>query len=168
MTLDEISRAALDPAMAWLPARMDSPEARVMLLTIAMQESRLQHRFQVVDLNRPWVKGPARSFWQGEKTGGMCYWIFRHPSTKDLAEAACAFRGVPATPDDVWAAIENDDVLAAILARLLLWSDPGRLPLVTQTDAAWSLYVRTWRPGKPKPDTWPGFHRTVRAFMGYP
>jgi len=32
--------------------------------------------------------------------------------------------------------IENDDVLAEILTRLLLWTDPGALPRVIDTEAA--------------------------------
>ncbi len=40
-----------------------------------------------------------------------------------------------------------DDVLAAGLARLLLWSDSGRLSTVGDEQGAWNLYLRTWRPG---------------------
>ena len=57
-------------------------------------------------------------------------------------------------PDAIYAALEYDDVLAAGVARLLLWTDPKALPPVGDVDAAWALYLRTWRPGKPKPDSW--------------
>ena len=56
-------------------------------------------------------------------------------------------RGVAPVSEPVYAAIEFDDVLAAALARLLLWSDPGKLPGKGDTEAAWQLYLRTWRPG---------------------
>lgn len=38
-------------------------------------------------------------------------------------------------------------MLAAGLARLLLWSDPGRLPSEDDVEGAWRLYLKTWRPG---------------------
>lgn len=44
-------------------------------------------------------------------------------------------------------ALEVDDVLAAGFARLLLWTDPHRLPAVGDVEGAWQLYLRTWRPG---------------------
>ncbi|MNL60597.1 hypothetical protein D3C87_1844250 [compost metagenome] len=54
----------------------------------------------------------------------------------------------------VYATLEKDDVLASAFARLLLWTDPKALPDVGAKDAAWALYLRTWRPGKPHPQTW--------------
>jgi len=73
---------------------------------------------------------------------------------RDLAVGLCAVRGVDPSPRAVWDAIERDDVLAAGLARLLLWTDPSRLPRLGDADGAWQLYVRTWRPGKPHRRTW--------------
>ncbi|MNG31598.1 hypothetical protein D3C84_1174300 [compost metagenome] len=58
----------------------------------------------------------------------------------------------------VYVAIEHDDVLAAALARLLLWTDPGKLPKLGDEQGAWDLYLRTWRPGKPHPETWPALY----------
>ena len=43
--------------------RVDSPEAEVLLLAIATQESALRHRTQ--------VGGPARGYWQFERGGGL-------------------------------------------------------------------------------------------------
>jgi len=176
MTLDEVTRTAIDPALAWLPAKMNTIEARAELLTIGLQESKFEHRWQV--LNDPTKKGPARSFWQGEQGGGMVTGTMTHPASKELARAACAFRGVAFTPWAVWTAIENDDVLAAILARLLLWTEPGALPRVTDTEAAWLLYLRAWRPGAHARGTpakraqlraeWEQHHRAARAFLGLP
>lgn len=163
MTLDEIMRTGIEPALAWLPPKMSSPEACVQLLTTGLQESKFAHRFQV--LNTPGVKGPARSFWQMEEGGGV-KGVMNHPASAALARAACDFRGVPFDRRAIWLGIETDDVLAAIFARLLYFTDPGRLPPLTQTAEAWALYLRTWRPGKPKPDTWPGYHRQARAFLG--
>ena len=38
-------------------------------------------------------------------------------------------------------------MLAAGLARLLLWTDPARLPGAADVEAAWQIYLRQWRPG---------------------
>ena len=39
---------AIEPALRLLPAALDTPEARVMLIAIGLQESRLVHRRQLV------------------------------------------------------------------------------------------------------------------------
>jgi hypothetical protein len=176
MTLDEITRTAIEPALAWLPPKMTSPEARAMVLTIGSQESNFSARFQI--LNDPTKKGPARSFWQGEKGGGLVAGTMTHPASKDLARAACAAHGVAFTTQAVWEAIERDDVLAAILARLLLWTEPGPLPRVTDVASAWGLYLHAWRPGayargtpierSALKATWDRKHREARAFLGLP
>ena len=63
MNLVEVLRTNVLPGMALLPDRMDTPEARVMMLAIGLQESRFVHRRQ--------IKGPARGFWQFEQGGGV-------------------------------------------------------------------------------------------------
>ena len=48
----------------------------------------------------------------------------------------------------------SGDLLAAVLARLLLWCDPRPLP--DSEDAGWVCYAqRVWKPSKPHHDTWP-------------
>jgi len=155
MTLSEIRERGIAPALALLPARMSSREAEIMLLAIGLQESRFEHRRQLVG-SPPRPTGPAKSFWQAEQGGGMVTGLLRYhdDSARDLAVGLCAVRGVDPSPRAVWDAIERDDVLAAGLARLLLWTDPGRLPRLGDADGAWQLYVRTWRPGKPHRSTW--------------
>lgn len=147
MTLTDIQRQAIEPAYLLLPARMESVEATVMLLAIGLQESRFQYRRQ--------IKGPARSFWQAEKGGGMIHGVLRHPATRKHALAVCDARGVRPVDEAVYAAIEHDDVLAAALARLLLFTDPLPLPKMGDAAGAWDYYTRTWRPGRPHPQTWP-------------
>jgi hypothetical protein len=71
----------LDAALAGLPASMDSPQARVLLIAIALQESRLTHRDQIVKGKKPGVKGPALGLWQFEKGGGV-RGVLRHPASK--------------------------------------------------------------------------------------
>ena len=54
----------------------------------------------------------------------------------------------------IWEALQRDDVLAAGFARLLLLTDPGKLPEIRDQAGAWKLYEKVWRPGKPHPETW--------------
>ncbi len=155
--LDTIIHEAINPALALLPPNMDSPEARVMLLAIGLQESRFMYRAQKI-AGRPYEKGPARGFWQEERGGGV-HGVMEHWATKALAEMLCKERGVPFDSVLVHAALETDDVLAAGFARLLLWADPFKLPgLNSSHDAAWDCYMRNWRPGKPHRETWDEFH----------
>lgn len=146
MDLKTFIRTAITPALAMLPAEMDSAAARIQLLTTGLQESLFLHRRQLVG-KPPRPIGPAKSFWQGEQGGGMVHGVRVHLDTRDLAAQIYRARGVPANDGAIWNAIEHDDVLAAGLARLLLWSDPRPLPVVGDEDGAWALYLRTWRPG---------------------
>lgn len=137
-------------ALALLPQKMATRAAIVELLSIGAQESEdWQYRRQKGN-------GPARGFWQFEKNGGV-KGVMEHPSAtvRELARKVCHARGVPFVRDTVWEALEHDDVLAAAFARLNLYGDPFALPEVGKCDAAWELYLRVWRPGKPHPDEWP-------------
>ena len=162
MTLHQITSAAINPALALLPGKMDSREARVLLLAIGLQESRFEHRFQVVQ-GRPGAKGPARGYWQFElgtaASKGGVWGVFLHPATNGLLKAVATARGILASPTNIWQAIESDDVLAAAVARLLIYTDPLQLPALGDAAGAWQLYARRcWRPGKPHPETWPGYY----------
>ena len=141
-----IDKTVLDPALRLLPASMDTPQARVMLLAICGQEADFTHRWQVVDPSRPEIRGPARGLWQFERGGGV-KGVLTHPATKALASRICMERGIRAEVGVVHLALESDDVLAACFARLLLWSDPHTLPALGTQSSAFDLYLRTWRPG---------------------
>jgi len=145
MNLSEIRERAIAPALALLPARMNSAAAEVQMLAIGLQESRFEHRRQ--------IGGPARGFWQFEQGGGV-RGVLRHHSSREHAQAVCRARSVIATESAVYAALEHDDVLAAAFARLLLWTDPKPLPAIGDEQGAWDLYLRVWRPGKPHRHTW--------------
>jgi len=159
IVLNVILQEAIQPALELLPEKLTSDEAKVMLLSIGLQESRFKYRFQIVK-GQPYVKGPARGYWQFERGGGVLG-VLNHPATKFLAQDVCKARAVAPNSMAVWNAMEEDDILAAAFARLLLFTDPFRLP----KDAAggWDLYMRTWRPGRPHPETWNEFHAQARA-----
>ena len=102
--------------LALLPAKMSGCRAMTMLIAIGLQESGFLVR-------RQYGNGPARGFWQFEQNGGV-KGVMEYPATTSYAAAICLQRGVPFERAKVWAALETDDVLAVVFARLLLWSDP--------------------------------------------
>ena len=162
-SLATITRTGINPALKLLPKAMDSREARVILLAIGQQESGFEHRWQVIDAKRPSRKGPARGFWQFElgtrASRGGVWGVYLHEASRYWLSVLCQARGVEFNPRAIWLAIEQDDVLAAGLARLLLFTDPKRLPSRGDAVGAWNLYrYRTWRPGRPHYDTWGGYY----------
>ncbi|UXY51647.1 hypothetical protein [Pseudomonas tohonis] len=150
MTLDSLCRLVIEPALALLPDEMNSPEAQLMLLAIALQESGLE--------KRPLAEGGPHSYWRSGSPDEMVHFVLRCPVTRDLAVTVCDARQVPPVDERVRAALEHDDVLAAAFARLLLWTDPALLPRIDEVDAGHDLYMRTWRTPDPRPELWPEHH----------
>jgi hypothetical protein len=136
-------------AEALLPPAMRTPAARAMLLAIGLQESSFEARRQL-------PTGPARGFWQFER-GGVAG-VLGHPASRPHLERVLRTLGYPADPWAVHQALEHHDVLACVCARLLLWTHPAALPSEHLYDVAWSQYLATWRPGKPRPATWRGYY----------
>lgn len=149
MTPAEFRAEILRPWLLALAPVIEIPhsvEAENLLLAIAIQESALEHRYQVTTGNG--YTGPARGWWQFEVAGVRG--VLDHERTSRRSASACKRLHVVAMPTPVWRAIEGHDGLAVAFARLLLWSDPAPLP--RDEDAAWDCYKRNWRPGKP--DRW--------------
>lgn len=144
----------LPAAYSLLPPAMNSPAATAMLLAIGLQESKFQHRRQ--------VGGPARGFWQFEEGGGVAG-VLRHAATAQIAQQVLRELRYPhaVTPSAVYALLADNDVLAAVFARLLLWTVPGRLPTEHQAPAGWRQYLDGWRPGKPHPETWAAYYTSA-------
>ena len=143
----ELIRSHILPAaLSILPPRMDTPDARRMVLAIGLQESRFEHRRQ--------ISGPARGFFQFEHGGVIG--LIRHQATQPHLQAAVLSLKYDAemASDDIGlhAAIEHNDILACVLARLNLWWLPA--PLATTQDDGWNQYVSAWRPGRPHPESW--------------
>lgn len=132
-------------ALDMLPEKMRSDKARVILLAIGLQESRLTHRKQ--------IGGPAKSFLQFESGGGV-KGVMSHKASSEHAKSLCTALAVPFDRDSIFKAMEFNDVLAFGLGRLLLYTDPKSLPEIGDAHVAWDLYQRVWRPGKPHRDTW--------------
>jgi hypothetical protein len=147
--LQRIQSDILDPMFSQLLPHFDSPEARVMLLAIGLQESKFEAR-------RQGGGGPARGFWQMEKpTVGL---VLNNRASADYAASVCSLRNVAPYADSVWRKLEFDDVLAAALARLDLWDNPRSLPGLGRGAEAWAYYIQTWGPGRPHARSWNGYY----------
>jgi hypothetical protein len=133
-------------AMKLVPPRLDSLEARALLHAICMQESRGIHRRQ--------IKGPARGLWQFEYRGGFLG-VLQHPASRPILLPI--LEKMAYQESECWPAIENNDVLACVFARLLLWTHPKALPEGNPNEA-WDYYLDTWRPGKPHRSSWDAFY----------
>ena len=72
-----------------------------------------------------------------------------------LPAVFCAWRAVH--PVSIYRALDQDDVLAAV-SRAWSVHRPQKLPATTDVVGWWNQYRRVWRPGKPKPDSWPALH----------
>lgn len=176
MQLNEVNSRILDSMFHYLGPSYDVPAARLLLLTIGLQESRFESRRQkiskVVDGKKILVpEGPAIGFWQfelgNEKSKGGVWGVLNHYRVGPIAKQFCRQLGIAADPKTVWQAMETNDVLAAGFARLLLLADAQALPKVGAVEAAWECYAeRTWRPGKPHRDTWDAFYTQARKELG--
>lgn len=145
---------AIKSSYSLFPAAWGSTDATVCLLAIGYQESDFESRQQIIKKEGKLVPlGPAVSWWQMERGGGIAG-VLSHPVSKAMARVVCEARGVKATSGDVWEAMKKDDVLGAAFARLLLYTNPHRLPAPGKKADTWSLYLREWKPGKPKPGKW--------------
>ena len=140
---------AVNESYKLLPDKMDTLEARRQQAAIGWQESKYLTRVQ-------YGGGPAHSYWQMEETGGVHGVMnFKADGGKiaALARSVCHTRGVPFVRHDVWKALATDDVLGAALCRLLMYTDAYPVPKTEKE--GWSMYLRTWRPGRPHPEYWP-------------
>lgn len=156
MTPESLLHNAINPALRLLPQAMTSGPAKVQMIAIALQESRIQHRRQ--------IGGPARGYWQFEQGGGV-RGVLTHQATKHHIRTALATLDYEPEADsaDCYAVIEHNDILAACFARLLLWTLPGPMPTTAQ--AGWDYYIEAWRPGKPHPETWPALYKQAIAVV---
>lgn len=135
-------------AMELLPEKMNSPEAKALLTAICLQESGFKHRRQ--------VGGPALGLLQWELPQvGL---ILRHPVVGPLASNVLAtLLYAPGDPphERIHAAMEHNDILQMAFSRLLLWPDAAPLPKRDDVQGSLATYLRVWRPGRPRPETWP-------------
>jgi hypothetical protein len=144
--------------MKLLPASMDSPRAKALLIAIGLQESRFLYRRQL-------GLGPAKGFWQFEQGGGI-KGVLTHPVTRPHIEAVLKDLGYQPDFKACWDAVEHNDILACAFARLNLWWIPGAIPGPGEFEKSWNYYIFGWRPGKPHRSTWDEFYRQAWATVG--
>jgi hypothetical protein len=157
MTPSDFAMTVLDPGLLLLNrvgGIWSDDRARVELVGIAGQESGITSRRQ--------TQGTARGWFQFEKLGAVSG-VLQHPLTAGPAAKVCKELSIPADPATVYEAIAWNDYLSVAFARLLLWIDPAELPAIGQQDAAWSYYLRGWRPGRPRPSEWPNNYAAAIA-----
>lgn len=157
MTPSDFLTFTIEPCLRWLGGRYDSREARVLMIAIAAQESRITYRRQLGG-------GPARSYFQIEPQtckAVIAKWPPAIPALRQLNIEP--FQTTAKTQN--W--LEFNDFGACLIARGILAMDPLRLPEIGDEDGAWEYYcVRTWRPGKPHRHTWGGCYEQARAVVG--
>lgn len=145
MTPETLDKLIVRPTLAWMAAffskeRMAHIDARRFLIAVAIQESELHHRTQIGG-------GPGRGLWQIEAGFGA---VRNHDVVgRMLLEAAGEMEVLPLSLETC----RQADHFACLVARLILWADPHMLP-AGQGDG-WETYLRTWKPGKPRPSDWP-------------
>lgn len=151
MTPERLLNLAIIPALQELQQHgiSDTFEARRFVLAIALQESRLAHRRQVIA--GAGETGPAASFWQFEQGGG-CKGVLSHFQVAPCMRRMCIEFKVTPTAQGLWEAMRYHDIIAAIAARLLIYTLPRGLP--TTPEDGWNQYIQAWRPGKPHKHTW--------------
>jgi hypothetical protein len=159
MTPENFFARIVEPTLQYMAAAPGiaipvSDAARVLVMTIAGQESGWKERRQ--------IGGPARSYWQFENGGGVAE-VFQ--KARRQISIVCAAQDVTCDQITVFEAMTWNDTLACAMARLLLWPDPAPLPAVGDKAGAWEYSDRNWRPGAPHPDVWRGLYDQSLAAM---
>ena len=155
MTPEVFLARVVDPGLRFVAEIIKIPvtaDARVMLMAVAGQESHWRYRLQ--------YGGPARSFWQFESGGGVAG-VLDHAKVGPWARQICAELDISSDRPTVYEAMAWNDTLATCLARLLLFTDLRSLPVIGDQAGAWDCYKRNWRPGKPRPESWPDRYTTA-------
>jgi len=141
-----------------LPPRLDSPEAKAMMIAIAMQESRWDERRQ--------IGGPARGFFQFELAGVRG--VLNHKTSQPIICSVLDRLDYDYQPMTSFEAITHNDVLAFSYARCLLWTLPDPLPLRGEAGEGYRQYIESWRPGRPHRASWNKFFNDAWAIVSKP
>ena len=165
MTPELLLKTAIIPALSLLDSELNTRPARAMLIAIALQESGLRARRQMLENGKQWWEskpGPANGLWQFERDGGV-RGVMRHPAASAIVLPVIDALLYPRDPYAVHEALIHNDVLACVLARALLYSTPDAMPRPNEADKGWAIYLKAWRPGKAHPEVWANHYRTAWA-----
>lgn len=130
--------------------------AEMELLAISGQEASWSQRIQ--------DGGPAHSLWQIEP--GTIVAVQASSLTGDILAEVCSALSIQFDAGVIYQAIIYNDVLAVMVARLILFLDPLPLPAIGDVSDGWDCYSRNWRPGKPRPADWPANYQTAMQALG--
>lgn len=134
----DLVRAVVMPALASCAAieatpQLQDPRAVLLLTAIAIQESDLRHV-------RQYPSGPARSWWQIElRTAAAIV-----AKTRPRFARSLALHNLLVEPLEP--VLVSSPIGASVLARMLLWLDPLRLPDMHNESEALVTYMQVWRP----------------------
>lgn len=150
MNQKQLLELVIRPTLSLLDPQYRSAERE--LLAIAIQESNLRHRVQMVGDHKTWWEssGPARGLWQFEIAGVNA--VMGNAKCRRVLAPALEALNYPATPKIVHDAIAHNDMLACAMARALYYTVPEPLPHTAQE--GWEQYLWAWRPGKPHHARW--------------
>ena len=165
MTPELLLKTAIIPALSLLDPKLDAPAARAMLIAIALQETGLRARRQMLEARDHWWEskpGKGHGFWQFERDGAT-RGVMRHAAASAIVLPVIDAMLYPRDPYAVHEALIHNDVLACVLARALLYSVPESLPGPNDPAKGWAQYVSVWRPGKPHVEPWANNYRTAWA-----
>jgi hypothetical protein len=149
------------PTLSWLGQPYAGTAREVLLLAIALQESRLRWRVQMGVDGRPLIN-LGRSFFQFEQSGVSG--VLNHKRCAWIHERIGALGYTPTVPV-IHDAMADNDTLATLMATALLWSDTRRLPELGDQHGSWLLYRRTWRPGYPREESWASCYAAAMAAL---
>jgi hypothetical protein len=154
----------LPAALSLLPGKMDSPQARAQMMAIGLHESGFVARQQGGTKKKP-GEGPAKSFWQFEKNGGVAECL-TDPIIKPILLPILDLLGYPRwTAADIHEAMEHNDTVAAVMTRLLLWKDPRTMAESNEPQKGYVIYLARWRPNpdaaKRHAPEWPGHFKSA-------
>jgi len=152
MLLQDALNIVIIPGLNLLPEVMDTSEARAMLLAIGQQEG---NRFTA---RRQYCDGPAKGFFQFECGGGVSGVLFHQATKLFIQDVLSRLEYHNYSSIDCHTAIEHNDALATVFARLLLWTLPEALPQEGDYEGSWNQYIAAWRPGKPHRSTWNNYY----------
>ncbi len=152
MTPRQFHDLCVIPGLSLLPSEMTSPEARVLLVAIAMQETGLVTRSE--------VGGSAFGFYQFMEIG--VDGVFSHAETGHLAADVAKVLQIP-VDENFYEAVRWNDHMGTVLARLNLWPDPAPLPAIGQQAEAMDYYGRIWRPKVVAVRRWPAAYNAAIA-----
>ena len=151
ITAADLLSLIVRPTLRWLGEKYATHEAEVLLIAIAIQESRLAAR-------RQQPSGPARSYWQIEPQTAKAVYLKWGTGQRALDKLGLR----PVTLLIAKEQMEWSEVGSCIIARGILYLDSKPLPWVGNEDAAWDYYAnRTWRPGKPRHNAWQQSYSTA-------